>query len=149
MNSKATKGKFMNLFRSVIVSLVCLSSGKTVFAEVRGLPISLTSAIATPVQVKSPKPAEQLTWAKVPTARDFLSQFPAKARKEKVDGNVIVECVILDMAGHVQCQVASETPEGYDFGKATVWVMEKKARATVKSPADIGRIIKLRQVWVR
>ncbi|WP_298329700.1 hypothetical protein [Asticcacaulis sp.] len=148
MNSKASKGKFMSLFRSVIVAWVCLSSGTTVFAEVRGLPISLTSATATPVQVKSPQPAEHLTWAKVPTARDFLSQYPAKARKEKVDGNVIVECVIRDMAGHVQCQVASEAPEGYDFGKATVWVMEKKALAAVKSPADIGRVIKLRQVWV-
>lgn len=52
-----------------------------------------------------------------PSTGDFTRHFPSRAIAEKVDGRVVLACIV-QPDGAIKCTVESETPQGYGFGDA-------------------------------
>jgi Gram-negative bacterial TonB protein C-terminal/Sel1 repeat len=73
-------------------------------------------------------------------SRPSLSQmqafYPSKATNEKVQAIADVECLINIEGIATNCSVLSETPEGYDFGLATIRVL----RTSTFAPAVSGGV---------
>jgi hypothetical protein len=72
-----------------------------------------------------------------PSLAQMQSFYPAKALNEKTQGIAVVECVINIEGIATRCNVLSETPEGSDFGLATIKVL----RTSTFSPAVSGGVV--------
>ena len=60
----------------------------------------------------------QVPWTHAPTLAQVSAAYPEKARAAHVGGLVTLDCTF-EQGGTVRdCQVAEETPKGYDFGRA-------------------------------
>lgn len=75
---------------------------------------------------------------KFPTSDAMVDLYPARAVENEVEGTVTIDCAI-NGAGHIKaCDIVSETPKGYGFGKATVTAFLKYA--TVKPSSVDGQL---------
>ncbi len=72
-----------------------------------------------------------------PSLAQMQSFYPVKALNEKTQGIAVVECVINIEGVATNCNVLSETPEGSDFGLATIRVL----RTSTFSPAVSGGVV--------
>jgi TonB family protein len=60
----------------------------------------------------------QVAWTRAPTLAQVSAAYPEKARAAHVGGLVTLDCTF-EQGGRVRdCEVAEETPQGYDFGRA-------------------------------
>lgn len=61
-------------------------------------------------------------WRRRPDGEDLVRFFPRKAWEARVDGRATAQCVV-DRTGALRdCVVLDESPQGYDFGAATLLV---------------------------
>lgn len=67
-------------------------------------------------------------WTAFPDGNTLADYYPERALEDGRTGTAVVECSVLDDAGHVGCSVVSETPKTYGFGAATVKMVEAKGR---------------------
>ncbi|MGC1301975.1 MAG: TonB family protein [Caulobacteraceae bacterium] len=65
-------------------------------------------------------PANDAHWAKFPISSKVIALYPAKAKKQKVPGLVVVNCRIAPSGELKKCRIVSEDPKGYGFGGATL-----------------------------
>jgi len=85
-----------------------------------GIAASATVAYAEPQSSSEPLKAELLQWQALPTGRDFARAFPIRAQVRNVEGAASLTCRVTLERTLSDCAVVSETPEGYDFGKAAI-----------------------------
>lgn len=84
-------------------------------------------------------------WLSVPTRSELASLYPEGARAGGVTGRVEVECGIAPTGRLANCAIASETPLGYGFGRATLQIMSRFQAKPVASSEP--RNIRLQVTW--
>ncbi|MGH6971438.1 MAG: TonB family protein [Caulobacteraceae bacterium] len=85
--------------------------GKTQFAfTFKPSGPTVTPDLLSPARLENPH------W--LPTAR-FVWAYPDRAARKGVGGSALLDCLVRD-DGRLTCDLISETPHGYDFGKAAV-----------------------------
>ena len=90
------------------------------------LALMLLGVLLTPQQAaQQPEPgAAEATgapqWLERPSGEDLGRFFPPRAMMDGVSGRVVLSCVVDGEGALADCAVASEEPEGYDFGEATL-----------------------------
>jgi protein TonB len=62
-----------------------------------------------------------------PTGTDMAGLYPPRALDNEVEGSVTIDCAINGSGRIKACDIISETPKGYGFGKATVTAFLKYA----------------------
>lgn len=67
----------------------------------------------------------QVTFAAVPAPEDVAAAYPAKATTEHLVGRAVISCRVTTEAALTDCQVTSETPDGYGFGAAALALAPK------------------------
>jgi TonB family protein len=77
-------------------------------------------------------------FASLPTAEDMAGLYPEKAVAEQIVGRATVSCAVTPEARLTDCQVTSETPEGYGFGAAAVAAAQKITLAPGDLPVRIN-----------
>lgn len=75
--------------------------------------------------------------ASVPTPEDMAAAYPAKAAEGQIAGTAKIDCAVTPDAKLTDCQVTSETPDGYGFGAAAVALSEKIALAPGDLPSRV------------
>ena len=89
------------------------------------LAIVLTATVAGAAAAEAPvtAPATLIAppvWLKKPSGPDVASHYPQKALSAGLSGGAVVECKVTPKGRLQFCTLISETPEGYDFGKAVL-----------------------------
>lgn len=81
----------------------------------------LAVACSSPGLAAAEAPArEEAQWVERPTPADLERLAPPEARQGRIDGRVVLECVV-NRSGRMQsCTVKSETPAGMAFGAAAL-----------------------------
>lgn len=64
-------------------------------------------------------------WSQAPTVADVRAACPAKARAEKRDGRVVLNCRLNRTGGLHDCDTVVEEPRGYGFSSAAKTLVEK------------------------
>jgi len=84
-------------------------------------------------------------WQRMPTGRDVASHYPEKALSAGLSGGAIVECKVTPKGRLQSCTLISETPEGYDFGKAVLKLAYffKMAEVDGDGAPTTGRLVRL------
>lgn len=77
----------------------------------------------------SPGPMPSGNWAVFPDQKTQLSYYPPNALDDEIEGRAKVDCVIMANGRVSNCQIISEAPPGLGFGKATVKIMTREAKA--------------------
>lgn len=77
---------------------------------------------------KPATPDRNASWIVRPSGEALGAEFPEKARRNDVSGQVKLDCVA-GVDTRVRCEVASETPTGYGFGEVARRVVTR-ARMT-------------------
>ena len=78
--------------------------------------IAVMAMGATPAMSQPVSPGGAWT---APTAENMGDYYPRQAERDKVDGSATIDCAIKLDGALAACDVVSETPLGYGFGKAT------------------------------
>ncbi|WP_395647559.1 TonB family protein [Terricaulis sp.] len=77
---------------------------------------------AAPFEVQPVSPRVTIpVWAERPTAADYMRYYPREAFERGVSGRAVLDCIVA-AAGHLDCTVVEETPEGHAFGEAALRV---------------------------
>lgn len=69
-------------------------------------------------------------------SRGLMDSYPEKAVEDAREGQAVLDCSVVDEAGHVGCTVASETPAGYGFGASAVRSTAKFLRVAARQPGQ-------------
>lgn len=80
-----------------------------------------------------------MTWLRLPTPAGMMSVYPNRALRLGVAGRTLMRCAVVDDGAVGGCEVTEQTPEGFGFGEATLWLapflkvanVGKGARVTV------------------
>jgi len=79
---------------------------------------SRTKASPRPVAMTSSPP--QTRWARLPSNDALQAAYPAQALNRGVSGFAFLQCTVAQ-GGYLEgCQVRSENPPGYGFGRAAL-----------------------------
>ena len=90
-----------------------------------------------------PNPNPGAAWAcpPRPTSRDF----PRRARERGASGAATIRCRTVASGIPTDCEILSETPSGYGFGRAALAVVERARLFPQRiSPDEIGRTYDVR-----
>ena len=68
-----------------------------------------------------PKP----DWAAKPTGQDVARHYPDRAARKGVSGWALISCRVDGRGRLTGCRVAAESPEGWEFGAATLALADK------------------------
>jgi hypothetical protein len=82
------------------------------------------------------------TFLERPSGRDFERFFPRRALERGMSGDVVLDCSVA-ASGRLACAIASETPQGWGFGAASLRAAEefRVAPATADGrPTSGGRL---------
>lgn len=79
-----------------------------------------------------------LAWTRAPSIRDMARQYDVATRAHGERGVVELSCTPT-AAGRLGCDVVSESPEGWGFGRAGVNVMSRARVAAVDGGSPEGR----------
>ena len=84
-------------------------------------------------------------WLKKPTGPDLANHYPDKALSAGLSGGAVVECTVTPKGRLQSCTLISETPEGYDFGKAVLKLAYYFRMAEVDGDGapTAGRLVRL------
>ena len=95
---------------------------------------SLTFAAAVQAQDAPPAPPTPDMVARyahskwtLPTVDDMMAAYPAEAQADRSEGIVKLDCALTASGSLANCIVLSESPHGYNFGKAAVGLFEHHA----------------------
>lgn len=115
------------------------------------MPIALL--IAAIIAAETPPPVEAAParvavvgpeWEEVPDAEAMDAFYPYRARKDGVEGQVVLRCTIDPARRLSDCAIESETPAGQGFGLAARLLSTKfKARAVVDGRSPVGRVVQV------
>jgi TonB family C-terminal domain len=81
-------------------------------------------------------------WIVRPSPQDVAEFYPQAARNRRVDGRVVVQCVI-NLDTTLDCVVAEETPGDWGFGAAALEISRKwRVRPATRDglPVEGGRL---------
>ena len=96
--------------------------GKPVAGGVVRIPITFDSPIG-PMRGAGPSPGgsviSNVPWIEAPTYAQVVAAYPAKARDAKVGGHAVLDCHFDGQGRMAACEVISEEPKGYGFGKSS------------------------------
>lgn len=105
--------------------------------------------IETPVPdqppAAQPEPPAVITranWVRQPTAEQMDRAFPDRALQRSVSGSASLNCLVEANGRVTDCRVTSETPGGYDFGRAAQSVSRylQISPRTVNGSAEGSRV---------
>lgn len=75
---------------------------------------------ANPPSVADASSPLQTRWVRLPSSEAIQSAYPAAALSRGVSGFAVLQCTVAQ-GGHLEgCQVGSENPAGYGFGRAAL-----------------------------
>ena len=77
--------------------------------------------IDTPPAVVRPQPPAVITnprWERQPSADQLMRAYPDRALRAEVGGLATVNCLVQPNGRVADCNLTSETPGGYGFGRA-------------------------------
>ncbi len=98
--------------------------------------------MATPADLAAlPKPSviTQPPWIRKPSGDDMRRDYPAAAFEGKVEGRVVIDCVVTGEGALTNCAVVEEAPTGQGFGAASVRVASRfRMRKTTVDGAPVG-----------
>lgn len=86
-----------------------------------------------------------------PSAEQIEAFYPDAAQRKRVDGRVVLDCVITAAGTLTGCGIVEEAPTGYDFGAATVRAASRFHLAPTMSDGSpsAGRHFRLPVHWVQ
>jgi len=78
---------------------------------------------STPDSVAEPTPAPSAvirnpSWSRQPSAEQMMRAYPNRAVTAGIGGSATLNCLVMPSGGVTDCNVTSETPGGYGFGRA-------------------------------
>lgn len=117
------------LTATVLVSavLACAASAQVASdpsAEVE-IPVIRGPLVVDPPPPAPPPPAGyvwNVIWTDGTDPQAVRRHYPARADRENVSGEALIECLIASDGALTECRVVRETPMGYGFGEASVAV---------------------------
>ncbi len=106
----------------------------------------VSSDPAPPVQ--APSVLTNATFLERPSGRDFERYFPRRARERGQSGHVVLDCRVA-ADGRVDCIVASEEPQGWGFGDASLRAARhfRVAPATRDGRPTSGGTLRVPMTW--
>lgn len=91
----------------------------------------------------NPNPNPGAAWACPP--RPTSGDFPRRARDRGASGTATIRCRTVASGIPTDCEILSETPSGYGFGRAALAVVERARLFPERiSPDEIGRTYDVR-----
>lgn len=98
----------------------------------------LAAACSSPCLAATEAPArDEARWVERPTPADLERLAPPEARQGRIDGRVVLECVV-NRSGRMQsCTVKSEAPAGMAFGAAALRAAPLYRLAPRSSEVDV------------
>ena len=91
-----------------------------------GLLVGLAGSVAQ-AQVTAAEPAEKREpviikpeWVRKPSGNDVTRLWPAAAARKGISGKAVLSCTVTASGTVSDCEVVSETPEGYGFGASAL-----------------------------
>ncbi|WP_296815804.1 energy transducer TonB [Brevundimonas sp.] len=81
-------------------------------------PLPEPTAGGTATEPTPPSVIRNPEWVRQPTARQLERAFPQRAANDGVSGRVTLSCSVTASGAVSGCSVASESPQGYGFGRA-------------------------------
>ena len=90
------------------------------------LQVGLSGAPAdpSPPLLAGPQTVQTAPFLEQPTIAQVVDSFPDAALRLGKSGSAVVHCSITDIGRLRGCTVVSETPAGYDFGRAALSLMK-------------------------
>jgi protein TonB len=89
-------------------------------------------------------PADALTlrpdWTSLPSQADIERAHPPRARANNVEGGAALDCAVTATGSLKDCQIISESPEGWGFGEATLKLAPLFALSVPPGRAQLERI---------
>ncbi|MGE0044477.1 MAG: TonB family protein [Hyphomonadaceae bacterium] len=79
-------------------------------------PLPALHRIAPMLALAEPGP---VAWRERPDGQDMAALYPRRARREGVEGRVLLDCT-METSGRLDCGVVNETPAGYGFARAAL-----------------------------
>ena len=83
------------------------------------VPFVALLALALPCEAAEPVIVGP-SWKALPGPKRVKEAYPDRAYKERLAGKVQLDCLITTDGWAADCQVLSETPQGYGFGGAAI-----------------------------
>jgi TonB family protein len=80
---------------------------------------ALRSDVSAPPMITGPFELTNPRWIRRPSSRDVARYYPRRALDDSRSGRVVLDCVA-NSNGRLDCSVASEEPQGYQFGQAAL-----------------------------
>jgi TonB family protein len=95
-----------------------------------GLALAATPVIAAAPALQTEPPrgehaGAKIRWASTPSAAEMQKAYPARALDRGVGGLSAITCKIAAAGDLTDCRVASEAPEAYGFGKASLAIARR------------------------
>jgi protein TonB len=104
--------------------------------------VTFVPTVVTPPPPPVPEVITNPQWVRRPSGRDFAREYPERALEREREGRVVLACVVA-ADGTINCNVASEEPEGWGFGQAALRISRsfQMAPMTVDGrPTGGGRV---------
>jgi len=73
-----------------------------------------------PIVIPEPPMITRPDWIKMPGAREYERYYPERAMRTGTQGAATLACLVAASGAVGGCQVVSESPDGYGFGKAAM-----------------------------
>lgn len=133
-----TKGVLMILGAA---SAVLVGSGGAV-AQSSGMGQAMAADGGEPTAVN-------IRWLSGPQEAEMDRLYPASAIALKVEGEVTMECRVVDGGGLSRCNIKFEQPAGFGFGAATL-SLASRYRVALRTPegvSTVGQAVMLHIYW--
>ncbi len=108
------------------------------------LPDPVAGGTATqPTQPVAPSVISNPSWVRQPTARQLERAVPPRAIADGVSGRATLRCSVTASGAVTGCSVASESPQGYGFGRAAMGLaqhFEMRPRTVDGAPVEGARV---------
>ena len=107
------------------------------------------SARAEAPPLSDPPQLTNVIWLAQPDGVAFARHYPQAAQEQRVEGRVILDCVVGD-EGRLTCVVQSEDPPGYGFGEATLAIAQEFRAGPVTRDGEptAGRHVRRAVRWL-
>ena len=82
------------------------------------VPAPIPNSTAGPAPALPPAVIRNPSWSRQPSADQLMRAYPERASAAGVAGSASLNCLVLPTGAVTDCNVLSETPGGYGFGRA-------------------------------